>query len=46
LEKTKAVTTLCRNMAPNVKPIAPRHMDGQLKSTLSGQSYPIFLVKR
>ncbi len=31
LEKTVVVTTLCRNTAINVKPIALRHWDGQLK---------------
>ncbi len=36
LEKTEAVTTLCRNIATNVKPIALRHLDGQLKSAWNG----------
>ena len=36
MEKTEAVTTLCRNIVTNVKPIALRHLDGQLTSAWSG----------
>lgn len=36
MEKTEVVTPLCRNIATNVKSIALRHLDGQLKSAWSG----------
>ncbi len=36
VEKTEAVTTLCRNIVTNVKPIALRHLDGQLNSAWNG----------
>ena len=32
VEKTEAVTTLCRTIATNLKSIALRRLDGQLKS--------------
>ncbi len=36
LEKSEALTTLCRYRTINVKPRALRHLDGQLKSACSG----------
>lgn len=42
VEKTEAVTTLCRNIATNVKPIPLRHLDGQLKSAWNGHCVRFF----
>jgi hypothetical protein len=42
VEKTEAVTTLCRNIATNVKPRALRHWDGQLKSAWSDHRIRFF----
>ncbi len=42
VEKTEALTTLCRNVVTNVKPRALRHLDGQLKSAWRGPSIRFF----
>ena len=44
LEKTEAVTTLCRNIAINVKPRAIRYWDGQTKS-VRGVSLFVFSIQ-
>ncbi len=46
LEKTEAVTTLCRNIATNVKSRALRHWDGQLKSAWSGHRIRFFHLSK
>lgn len=42
MEETGAVTTSCRNITKNVKPIVLGHLDGQLKSAWSGQCFRFF----
>jgi hypothetical protein len=42
MEKTEAVTTLCRNIATNVKPRGLRNLEGQLKSAWSGHRIRFF----
>ena len=44
MEKTEAVTTLCRNIATIVKPRELRHLEGQLKSAWSGHRIRFFQI--
>ena len=46
MEKTEVLTILCRNTSPYVKPIAPRHLDGQLKSAWRGPIVRFFQLMK